>query len=282
MLPANNIWHSDVSKLPVHARSRAWLKSMQAATSFLHPDFGPSFGKPRPYGIPYNVVGSGHARHRIEFDYADESDPGLYPVGNDTVIEMGSDRHALIVDRDTCKLFELFDLRKVDGEWQAGSGAIFDLRSNKLRPRTWTSADAAGLPILPGLIRRNEIAAGRIDHAIRFTVEKTSRRFIWPARHQAGSTDSVNVPPMGARFRLKAGFDITGFRSDTRIVLRAMKKYGLILADNGSNWYFGGTSEEGWNNDMLDELKTVPARAFVAVDVSGLRIDSDSGRARQP
>ena len=282
IFPASNVWHSDISQLPVHPRSAAWLASMDASTTDLHPNFGPSFGKPQPYGIPYDVVGSGHARVPVSFDYDDESDAGPYPVGDDTTIEMGSDRHALIIDRDACKLYELYALRRVDGQWRAGSGAIFDLTSNRLRPRTWTSADAAGLPIFVGLLRRDEVAAGRIDHAIRFTASRTSRRFLWPARHQAGATDDPNVPPMGARFRLRASFDISGFRADTRVVLRAMKRYGLILADNGSDWYFGGTSEDGWNNDMLDELKTIPASRFVAVDVSSLRIDPDSARARQP
>jgi hypothetical protein len=282
IFPSNNIWHADISQLPVHPRSTAWLASMDASTTDLHPDFGPSFGEPRPYGIPYDVVGSDHARRNVTFDYADESDDGPYPIGDDTTIEMGSDRHALVVDRDACILYELFNLRRVNGTWRAGSGAIFDLDSNRLRPRTWTSADAAGLPILPGLIRRDEVAAGRIDHAIRFTASRTSRRFLWPARHQAGATDDPNVPPMGARFRLRASYDISGFRADTRVVLRAMKRYGLILADNGSDWYFGGVSQSGWNNDMLDELKTVPASRFVAVDASSLRIDTDSGRARQP
>lgn len=282
VFPANSIWHADISQLPVHPRSAAWLASSNADDTFLHPDFGPSFGKPRPYGIPFNVVGGGHARRTVTFDYADESDPGPYPVGSDTTIEMGSDRHALIIDRDSCTLYELYALRRVNGAWRAGSGAIFDLDSNRLRPRGWTSADAAGLSIFAGLIRRDEVAAGRIDHAIRFTVARTSRRYLWPARHQAGATDDPDVPPMGARFRLRGSFDISGFRADTRVVLRAMKRYGLILADNGSDWYFGGTSEEGWNNDMLDELKTIPADRFVAVDVSSLRIDPDSGRARQP
>lgn len=254
---------------------------MNAGARNLHPDFGPSFGKPQPYGIPFNVVGDSHPRRRVTFDYASESDPGPYPISSETVVEMGSDRHALIIDRDRCVLYELFDLRRENGAWHAGSGAIFKLTSNKLRPRGWTSADAAGLPILPGLVRREEIRAGRIDHAIRVTAQRTARRFLWPARHQAGSTNSRDVPPMGARFRLKANYDISGFRRDTRIVLRAMKRYGLILADNGSDWYFGGTSEDGWSNAMLDELKTVPASRFVAVNTASLRIDPDSGRARQ-
>lgn len=281
LFPANNIWHADISSLPVHPRSAAWLDSMDAATSRLHPDFGPS-GLSRPYGIPFTVVDGDHAKRIVRFEYADESDPGPYPVGADTKIEMGSDRHALIVDRDACKLYELFALRKVDGRWHAGSGAIWDLGSNALRPAGWTSADAAGLPILPGLVRREEVAAGAIYHAIRFTASRTSRRYLWPARHQAGSTDDPDVPPMGARFRLKASYDISGFRADTRVILRAMKRYGLILADNGSDWFFTGASQEGWNTDMLDELKSVPASRFVAVDTSSLRVYPNSGLARRP
>lgn len=280
--PANSVWHSDVSKMPVHPRNAAWKTSMSAATARLHPDFGPSFGEPRPYGIPYDVVAGTHARVSVAFDYDDESDDVGYPIGDDTTIEMGSDRHALIIDRDACILFELYALRRANGGWAAGSGARFDLRSNALRPQGWTSADAAGLSIFAGLLRRDEVAAGRVDHAIRFTADRTSRAFLWPARHQAGATDDPNVPPMGARFRLRSSFDISGFRTDTQVVLRAMKRYGMILADNGSDWYFTGTSEDGWNTDLLDELKSIPAGAFDAVNVSSLRMDPDSARARQP
>jgi hypothetical protein len=216
----------------------------------------------------------------VTFAYADESDPGPYPFGPDTPIESGSDRHAVMIDRDTCVLYELYAADYAPGGSTAGSGAIFDLGSNALRPAGWTSADAAGLPIFAGLIRRDEVEAGVVDHAIRVTAEHTDRRYIWPARHQAGEADDPNLPPMGARFRLKASFDISGFLPETQVILRAMKRHGLMLADNGSNWYFGGASEHGWANDVLDELKSVPAGAFQAVDTSSLIVSPSSGEAR--
>ena len=280
--PADNWWHADVRRLPVHARSDAWLRHMSPG-SRLHPDFGDAFGaQPVPYGIPITVIGAGHDKVRVRFRYAAESDRVRYPLGADTRIEggkkAGGDRHAIILDRSTCRLYELFDTRKVDGRWRAGSGAVWDLRSNDLRPRGWTSADAAGLPILPGLLRLGEVRSGNVDHAIRFTTDVTDRRFLWPARHQAGSVNNRSYPPMGARFRLKKSFDLSGFGSDTRVVLRAMKTYGLVLADNGSPWYFQGARSRNWPHGLLDELKSVPARAFVAVDTSSLMVSRDSAQ----
>ena len=280
VFPADNYWHADISKLPVDRHSDAWMSHMSPGSN-LHPDFGPSYGaQPVPYGIPYTVVAHSHPRVHVHFTYASESDDVGYPLGSDTRIEGGAgadgDRHALIVDRKTCRLFELYDVHHKNGRWTAGSGATWSLGSNKLRPAGWTSADAAGLPILSGLLRLDEVEAGRVDHAIRFTTNVTDRRYIWPARHQAGSVDDRAYPPMGARFRLRAGFDISSYRKDTRVVLRAMKKYGLVLADNGSPWYFQGTSEKGWPNKLLDELKTIPARAFEAVDTSSLKRSSSS------
>jgi hypothetical protein len=282
--PANNIWHADVSKLPVHARSRQWTSHM-SPSSRLHPDFGPSYGEqPVPYGIPITYVGSGHAKVRVTFDYADESDKVRYPLGPDTKVEGGQwrtgDRHTIVVDTGTCRLYETWATRKKDGRWYAGSGATWDLKSNALRTAGWTSADAAGLPILPGLLRYDEVVAGKVDHAIRFTTPVTDKRYIWPARHHAGSRTDVTYPPMGARFRLKASYPLTGLRADTKVVLKAMKTYGLMLADNGSAWYFQGTSDTRWKNKegMLDELKRIPASAFEAVDVSSLKVTSGSGR----
>jgi hypothetical protein len=280
VFPADNYWHTDISRLPVNPRSKQWLSHM-SPSSRLHPDFGPSYGAQSvPYGIPYTVVAHSHARVHVRFTYADESDDVGYPLGSDSNIEGGSDstgdRHVLLVDKGTCRLYELWNVHHRNGKWTAGSGATWSLTSNKLRPKGWTSADAAGLPILPGLLRLDEVQAGRVDHAIRFTTNVTDRRFIWPARHQAGSVDDRSYPPMGARFRLKAGFDISPYRADTRVVLRAMKRYGLVLADNGSPWYFQGTSEKGWPTGMLDELKTIPASAFVAVDTSGLEHSAGS------
>lgn len=278
VFPANNVWHADVSGLPVHPRNDAWLDAMGGPLVRLHPDFGPSGGQ--PYGIPYIVVPGSHQKVAVDFYYPDESDPGPYPFGPDTPTEDGSDRHALMVDRDACVLYELYDAEYIPGGSVAGSGAIFDLRSNALRPAGWTSADAAGLPIFAGLIRRDEVEAGVIDHAIRVTAEHTDQRYIWPARHQAGEADDPNLPPMGARFRLKATFDISGFLPETQVILRAMKRYGLMLADNGSNWFFGGASEHGWTNEVLDELKSVPAGAFQTVDTSSLMVHPGSGEAR--
>jgi hypothetical protein len=281
VFPADNVWRAEISALPVHPRSADWIASMGGPTRRLHPDFGPSDG-PEPYGIPYQVVPGDHAKAGVDFLYADESDPGPYPFDEDTPVEGGSDRHALMLDGDTCVLYELYDAQHDPAGSTAGSGAIFDLTSNALRPSTWTSADAAGLPIFAGLIRRDEVAAGVIDHAIRVTASRTDRRFVWPARHQAGHDDDPALPPMGARFRLKSGFDLSGYLTETRVILQAMRTHGLIVADNGSNWYFGGASEDGWDAEVLDELKSIPAGAFEAVDSSSLMVDPDSGLAKQP
>ena len=276
VFPDSNIWNTPVDTLPVHEMSDTWLRSADAGSTDLHPDFGPP-----SYGLPFDVVGRRHAKTRIRFSYADESDRGPYPFDARTPIEGGSDRHALIVERGTCRLYELFAASWNDGHPRAGSGAVFDLDSNRLRPETWTSADAAGLPILPGLVRWDEVKAGSIDHAIRFTVACTTDAYVWPARHEAGVHDP-DCPPMGARFRLKANFDLDGFSARARTVLRAMQTYGLMLADNGSNWYFQGTRDGHWRSHLLDQLKTVPASALEAVDVSGCMVDADSGKADCP
>jgi hypothetical protein len=281
VFPSNNAWHADVSSLQVHPRSAAWITAMGGPTRRLHPDFGPS-GSATPYGIPYLVVAGSHAKVPVTFDYSDESDPGPYPLGPETPIESGSDRHAIMIDRDDCTLYELYDAAYApNGGSTAGSGAIWNLNSNALRPAGWTSADAAGLPIFAGLLRLDEVQSGLVDHAVRVTASQTDRSYLWPARHQAGASNNPNLPPMGARFRMKAGFDIAGFRADTRVVLQAFKRYGMIVADNGSNWYFTGTAENGWPTAMLDELKTIPASAFEAVDASTLMIDQNSGAFRR-
>jgi len=284
--PANNVWHADVSKLPVHPSSSTWLSHM-SPTSKLHPDFGPSYGEqPVPYGIPITYVTSTHARVGVRFDYASESDKVGYPLGSDTKVEGGQwtsgDRHTVVVDKSYCRVYETWATRRSGTAWLAGSGATWNLKSNALRPAGWTSADAAGLPILPGLLRYDEVAAGSVDHAIRFTTNVTDRVYVWPARHQAGSVSNHAYPPMGARFRLKASFAITSYRADTQVVLRAMKKYGLILADNGSPWYFQGTSDTRWTSPMLDQLKRIPASAFEAVNEASLRVDPNSGAVRTP
>ena len=271
VFPADNVWRMNVRGLPIHRKNAVWKRATHASSTLLHPDFGPP-----SYGLPFDVVDAAHADTPVDFTYADESDPGPYPFDGDTQIEGGSDRHALMVDLDTCTLYELFNARWNEGVPTAGSGAIFDLGSNDLRPAGWTSADAAGLPIFPGLARLDEVQAGLIDHAIRFTVDCTRRAYLWPARHQAG-TDDDRCPPMGARFRLRNGFSLTGFSADARVILRAMKRYGMIVSDNGSDWYFQGTRDPGWGNDLLDELKSVPASAFDAVDESGCKVSANSG-----
>jgi hypothetical protein len=282
--PATSYWHTDISRLKVHVRSKQWMSHM-SPTRRLHADFGPSFGaQPVPYGIPITVV-NGAPRVKVTFGYADESDQVPYPLSTSTKIEGGStasgDRHAIVVDAATCTLFETWDTHKRTAGWYAGSGAVWNLRSNLLRPAGWTSADAAGLPILPGLLRYDEVAAGKVDHAIRFTTNVTDRRWLWPARHQAGSVSSLAYPPMGARFRLKASYNISGYPAQARVVLTAMKKYGLVLADNGSPWFFQGTSDTRWSSDLVSALGRVPASAFEAVDVLPMRVNTSSGAARQ-
>jgi hypothetical protein len=271
--PADNVWNTDISELPVDPHSAEWLHSMHAASTDLHPDFGPPH-----YGMPYTVVKHSTKRSAVHFRYGSQSDHARYPFTRHTPIEGGSDRHAIMLDRSNCKLYELYAARWNKGHPHAGSGAIFNLRSDALRPAGWTSADAAGLPILPGLVRYDEIARGFIGHAIRLTADVTTSDYVWPARHQAGVSDP-DAPPMGARFRLAASFDLSGFSSKARVVLRAMKTYGLILADNGSDWYFQGTRDKRWRNNLLDELKSVPASAFEAVDESACQVSADSARA---
>jgi len=278
VFPSDNVWNTDISRMPVNVHSAAWLSSTGAtAGRLLHPDFGGP-----PYGIPFNLVHTSHATTNFTFQYATESDPGSYPYGSDLVREAPTDSHLLSVDQDTCKLYETW-ATDYNGPSTAGSGAIFDLHSNQLRPAGWTSADAAGLPILPGLLRLDEVQAGVVSHAIRFTVQSSDRSYLWPARHQAGSANDPNLPPMGARFRLKAGFDVTGFGASAQVVLTAMKRYGLIVADNGSNWFFQGTMDAAWDSapypTMIAQLKTVPANAFEAIDESSLMVDPNSARA---
>ncbi len=294
MFPANNVWNTDISKLPVDKRSAEWLRSMASASTYLHPDFGPDQGG-YPYGIPYNVVTNSYPLVRLKFQYATESNRGPYPFGSDTRIEggknAGGDRHAIMVNSSTCTLYELWDARYSPRGPTAGSGAIWNLKSNALRPATWTSADAAGLPVLPGLLNFSQVQAavraGRpITHAIRFTAQTTRSAYIWPARHEAGASSNRNLPPMGARFRLKASFSVARFCrnselycKDAKAVLTEMQHYGLILADNGSNWYFGGSAFPQWPDALVSLLKGIPASAFQAVDESCLIVHGNSGEA---
>jgi hypothetical protein len=271
VFPATNPWHQRVDKLPVAASSKAIIGSI-GTTGRLHPDFGSGLWDGSPIGIPITVVDGTTPRTSVSFDYADESDPGPYPIPADVAIEGGVDAHAILVDADACKLYELFALRrKAGGGWHAGSGAIWNLNSNALRPAGWTSADAAGLPILPGLARYDEVAAGHIDHALRFTVQRTRRAYVRPARHFASSLTSASLPPMGLRVRLKAGYRISSFPPQARVVLQALKQYGMIVADNGSSWFISGAPDPRWSNDDLHTLGRVPGSAFEVVDTSKLR-----------
>jgi len=281
--PADNYWHADISKLPMHPRSAQWLSHMSTDVD-LHPDFGPSYGAGPNYGIPITYVKARHPKVKVAFDYASESDKVRYPFGPDTRIEggrnSGGDMHAIVVDRSACKLYETWNTRVSGNTWRAGSGAVWSLRSNKLRPDGWTSADAAGLPIMPGLLRWSEVRDGHVDHAIRFTTDDTSSHHLWPARHDAGSTSSRAYPPMGARFRLDPSFPTKGFGAKAKVVIKAMKTYGLVLADNGSPWYFQGEQNKHWPTRLIEDLKRIPASAFVAVDASSLMVDPDSAQVK--
>jgi hypothetical protein len=274
VFPATSPWNQRVDKLPVAASSAAIVNAI-GPDDRMHADFGSGLWDGGPIGIPITVVRGTQRKKRVAFEYASESDKGPYPIPANVAIEGGrrsdGDRHALIVDRDACRLYELFALYPTSGGgWRAGSGAIFDLRSNRLRPAGWTSADAAGLAILPGLARYDEVARGRIDHALRFTVQRTRRAYVWPARHYASSRTDPDLPPMGLRFRLKRSSPIAGFPRQARIVLQALKEYGMILADNGSNWYVSGAPHPKWSNEQLHTLHRVPGSAFEVVDVSSL------------
>src|SRR6201988_4586341 len=276
IFPENNIWNTPIDNLPVHTRSSQWINTIGRYTGF-HMDFGSGTWDGGPIGIPYNVVGGSVSTVSVSFYYPDESDPGPYPIPNNPLIEHGSDHHILIVDSSTCKLYELYDASYSGGSWHAGSGAIWNLNSNALRPDTWTSADAAGLPILPGLVRYDEILSGEIKHAIRFTAANTNG-YIWPARHlTSNNPNAPHIPPMGARFRLKAAFDVTSYPPAMQVILNEMKTYVIILADNGSYWYFSGVPDSRWNNDMLHLLDYLTGNDFEAVDVSSLMVDYVSG-----
>ncbi|HEY1654132.1 MAG TPA: hypothetical protein VGF86_03355 [Candidatus Tumulicola sp.] len=267
IFPSDNWWNTDISKYPVDPRSDRYIASIPGN---LHPDFG----RNPHYGIPFDIVPSAQAEVPISFDYESQSDPGPYPIPPNAQIEGGrhssGDRHVLVLQKGVCKLFEMWRAFPKGGgtSWHAGSGAIFPLDTDKLRPDGWTSADAAGLPILPALIKCDEVAAGAINHALRFTVERTQAGYIHPATHFASSSHDRDLPPMGLRVRLKASFDISGFNRTAQIILTAMKTYGMFVADNGSNWYFqgeGGHASKCWNDDELDALKNVPGTAFEVV-----------------
>ncbi|MCG3212660.1 MAG: hypothetical protein FOGNACKC_06335 [Anaerolineae bacterium] len=285
MFPADNIWNTPIDQLPVDASSSAYIASIGASTR-LHADFGAGEWNGSKIGIPFVVAPASQPLVAItSFRWADESDPGPYPTPPNAPIEgapdTSGDRHVLVLRQGECKLYELYRaFPNGDGTWRGDSGAVFTMTSHALRPDGWTSADAAGLPILPGLARYGEVLAGEINHALRFTAPQTRQAYVWPARHFASGNTNPALPPMGQRFRLKAGFVIdNSFSPQGRVLLRAMQKYGLILADNGSAWYISGAPDEGWDNDALAaDFNRVHGSDFEAVDVSGLQVSTDSGQ----
>lgn len=264
IFPADNSWNLDISGEPVDANSDDYIAFILAhGGDFIHPDFGsdPS------YGIPYEVVSGSQALVPINFtDFGDESDPGPYPIPTDADVEAGGDGHVLVIDQDNCVLYELYVAEKSGAGWNAASGAKFDLKSNSLRPDGWTSADAAGLPIFPGLARYDEaVEQGEIRHALRVTFGTTQAGYLHPATHLASSETSADAPPMGLRLRLKASYDLSGMTGAAKVIATALKKYGLIVADNGSNWYISGSTDTRWNDDDLNQLKAIPGSAFEVI-----------------
>jgi hypothetical protein len=266
LFPPSNVWNRTVTSLPVAKNSAQMIKTIGPSIG-LHPDFGSDPGN----GIPYNVVGRSTPMARVAFHYSDQSDKEPYPIPAHPKIEGGSDRHMIMVDKARCKLYELFAVNHTRSGWRAGSGAIWSLKSNKLRPDTWTSADAAGLPILPGLVRYDEVAAGAINHALRFTVPVTRSAHIYPARHDAGSGNDPTLPPMGLRLRLEASVSIAGLSREDRVILTALKKYGMIVADNGGPWFITGAPDPRWNDDTLHVINRIHGSDFQVVDTSRFR-----------
>lgn len=273
--PDDNPWNQDISKEPVDPNSEAIVNSIGLAKS-LHPDFG-TVWQGAPSGIPYIVVDGKQARVPVTFRYPDESDPGPYPIPADAPIEGGptakGDRHVLVIERDTWKLYETFSSYPQDGgkSWKAGSGAVFDLNSNKLRPAGWTSADAAGLPIFPGLVRYDEVMELKaIRHALRFTVTRSRRAYVPPATHFASRNTDPNLPPMGMRVRLKAAVDISKFPPLAQVILTALKQYGMIVADNGGDWFLSGAPDPRWNDEQIATLKRIKGRDFEVVKMNSL------------
>jgi hypothetical protein len=269
VFPASNPWNARVDRLPVAQGSGSIVGSIGAGTG-LHADFGSGLWEGSPIGIPFDVVSRSTPRARVGFEYDDESDHVGYPIPKGVHVEGGSDHHALLLDKSACRLFELAGLERRQGRWHAWAGATWSLRSNRVRPAGWTSADAAGLPIFPGLARYDEVRRGVIDHALRFTVQRTRRAYVYPARHYASELTSSSLPPMGLRVRLKASFDIRPFPRQARIVLVALKRYGMIVADNGSDWYISGAPNRGWSNDQLHTLGRVKGSDFEVVATRSL------------
>lgn len=266
LFPTDNVWNADISALPTMTDSNTIINTIGATTG-LHPDFGHDLSN----GIPYQVVPTTQPRVSVKFIYSGQSDPGPYPIPANPTIEVGSDHHMLIVDKDACYLYELWSANKQPDGWHAGSGAIWNLNSNALRPRGWTSADAAGLPILPGLTRYDEVSAGLINHALRFTAPQTRAKYIYPARHYASSLIGRIYPPMGLRVRLKANVDISHFSANVQVLLTALKHYGMMLADNGSPWYISGVPDTNWNDSDLHTINQITGSDLEVVDTSHLR-----------
>ena len=290
VFPADNIWNTRVDTLPLHPNSEAYIASI-GNNAGLHPDFGSGVWPPgsnSPIGIPLIDVPGDQLRVRVDFIWwPGESDPGPYPLPPNAPIEGGpdadGDRHVIVVDRERCILYELYyAFPQPDGSWEAANGAIFDLKSHRLRPDGWTSGDAAGLPILPGLVRYDEVTGGVIRHALRFTAPQTQKAHVWPARHHASDRTGAEYPPMGLRLRLRADYPLSGFAPQVKVILQALKTYGLILADNGSPWYISGAPDERWDNDLLHQLGQVKGSDFEVVDASILMVDPDSGQASAP
>jgi hypothetical protein len=263
VFPSNNPWNENVSNLPVSPMSAEYIASIDSTKQFLHPDFGSN----PTYGIPYTVVPASQKFVPITFNaYGDESNPGPYPIPLNAPVESGSDHHVLVLDSGNCELYEMYQAQQVGAGWVCASGAVFNLNSNALRPDGWTSADAAGLPILPGLALYSEVASGAINHALRFTVEDTQEGFIHPATHYASNSTNPDLPPMGLRLRLDASFSLAGFTGEAPVILKALKTYGMIVADNGSSWYISGATDPRWDDNNLDQLKSVPGSAFQVVE----------------
>ena len=284
VFPADHIWNTPVDNLPVNANSAAWISRVGPGVG-AHADFGSGLWQGEPFGFPYITVPGTQTKYPASFTYVTESDPGPYAVPLDAPIQSGptstGDRHVLSIDVDNCILYEFYKAYPQTASWNAGSGAIFNLLGYTLRPAGWTSADAAGLPIFPGMVRYEEVANGEIRHALRFTVPQTQKAYIWPARHYASSITDPTYPPMGARFRLRASFDVTPYPPEVQVILRCLKRYGMIVADNGGAWHIGGTQDDRWNNDNLHQIGSVLGSDFEAVDTSSLIIDPNTGQAKQ-
>jgi len=270
LFPASNSLNQDISHAPADPSSARYIASIGLG-GHLHPDFGTN----PSYGIPYTVVGAHQPKVPIVFsEFGEESEPGPYPIPASAPVEGAAeagDRHVLVLQRGSCRVYELYSARRRGSGWEAGSGAVFNLRSNALRPEGWTSADAAGLPILPLLVRYPEVRAGHIEHALRVTVQRTQRGYIHPATHFASSSSDPSLPPMGLRLRLKAGYSLAGFHGESLVILRALKRYGLIVADNGSSWYITGAPDPRWKDEDLEQIKRVPGSAFEAVRSGAIR-----------